>query len=251
MSKSITNDNDRARVLLNIAIATSGSCHDKMIAVKYGWTMRTSFGSPSPQFLPYELCEVINMPLQEGDIIRCETNRSHKYSISKFIKINSNNGAFGSKEYLCQEIGGEERCRISNESISILRFMDKSLLYTGKENQIYNWARKSFLGRYNTNADYYKRCGGVDITGNLLTIWSRPHIWAIDKKINEKTMYAHPRKFVMEWDKSTRLKDIVNHLNENGFADDYEYKEDEPIFGMGGCVKITKDSLSKMIDTAL
>jgi len=244
-------DSDRARVLLNIAIETSGSCHNKMMEVKNGWKIRGIYGDPAPQFLPEELCNVIGMPLEEGDIIRCETNRSHKFSISKFIKINSENGIWGSRVYLCQEIGGEGLCNISNESISILRFMPKTLLYTGKENQIYNFAKKAFLGRYNKNSDYMKRCGGVDITGNTLTIWSRPHIWAQTKKIKGKEMYAHPKKFVMEWDKNTRLKDIVNYLNQNGFSKEYEYKEYEPVEGMRGCIRITKNSLNKVLEDTL
>ena len=240
---------DSERVLMNIALATSGSCFDKMTRLENGWLIRTSYGDPSPQFLPVELCEAIGMPLQEGDYIRCETNRSHPFSLSRFVKINSQDGgAWGSHEYLCEKIGSKELCRISNESISVLRFMSKSMLYIGKEKQIYDWAYKAFSPRYNKKADRYKRCGGVDITGNKLTIWSRAHIFTQEKKGKDGiTLFAQPRKFVMEWNNKTILKDIIKYLNDNGFVNEYEYAEKEPTSGMGGCFKITKKDVENLI----
>lgn len=235
---------DKERVLMNIAIATSGTCHDKMAVLKQGgWQIRTRWGDSVPQFLPLELCEQIGMPLAVGDIIRCETNQRHSFSISKYVKT------IGSHEYLCEMIGGKSLCRISNEMISILRFMPKEKLYVGKEKQIYDWSYKAFLRRSNDKADYYKRCGGVDISGDTLVIWSRSHIFGQEKKgDNGETLYAQPRKFIMNWSPKTRLKDIINHMNENGFDKAYDYKKEESQEGNGGMCKFTKENLQKVFD---
>lgn len=240
---------DRERILMNIAIATSGSCHDAMTPLQNGWRIRTSFGQPAPQFLPLDLCNILEIPLEEGDIVRCETNRNHPWSISQFVRINSENGGgFGSKEYLCREIGGDKICRISNERLSVLRFISKPLLYSGKEKQIYDWGQKAFMKRYNPDADRYKRCGGVNVKPDEVIIHSRAHIFAQERTEGEKTLYAQPRKFVVPWDKKTRLKDIVAAMREQGFAKDYEYGEEEPTEGMGGCCKMTKASVTKALE---
>ena len=242
---------DRERILMNIAIATSGSCHDQMSALKNGWCIRTTFGKPSPQFLPLDLCNILQMPLEEGDIVRCETNRKHPWSISQFVKINSEDGGyFGSKEYLCREIGGDKLCRIHNESLSVLRFISKPLLYSGKEKQVYDWGHKAFTHRYNPDADRLKRCGGVEVKPQEVIIYSRAHIFAQERTKGDKTLYAQPRKFVVPWNKKTRLKDIIEAIRAQGFASDYEYGETEPSEGMGGCVKMTRDSLVNNLEAA-
>jgi hypothetical protein len=239
--------NDTERVLLNIAIATSGSCFDEMTKIKGGYSaIRTSFGHPVPQFLPLTTLKTLDMPLEEGDIIRCETNRTHQWSISKFIEILSDSGgAFGSIEYLCQKIGGTETCRISNESITVLRFMSQSLLLCGQEKKIYDWCYKAFKERYNKDGDYYKRCGGVEIKPDSAIVWSRPHVWSqVSKGKQGETLYAVPKQFIIPWDKKTRLKDIIAEMKKQGFAKKYEYSKVEQTEGMGGCCKITKKDIN-------
>lgn len=239
--------NDTERILFNIAIETSGSCHDRMKRVKNGWTLRTIFDRPAAQFIPLEMAEDLEMPLEKGDIVRCETNRSHQWSISKFTDHLGSNGAFGSAEYLCQKIGSTETCRIHNERISVLRFMPPNMLLYGKEKQIYDWCYKAFEKKYNKDADYFKRCGGVEIKHDKATVWSRAHIWEQEKIENGKTLYSLPKKFEIPWNKKTRLKDIVLEMKKQGFAKKYEYAESEPAYGMGGCCKITKESLTKIL----
>lgn len=235
---------DKDRLLMNIAIASSGTCHDKMMVLESGWKIRTRWGNPVPQFLPLELCDMIGMPLSTGDIIRCETNQNHSFSISKYIK------SLGSHEYLCEMIGGKSLCRISNEMINVLRFMPKEKLYVGKEKQLYDWSYKAFSPQYNKKSDYYShRCGGVDITGNTITIWSRAHVFIQEKKDkNGEILHAQPKKFVMEWNSKTRLKDIVNYINKNGFGKDYEYKKEEQKEGNGGMCKFTREDILKVFD---
>ena len=240
--------NDTERILLNIAIEASGSCHDRMERLQNGWTLRTIFDRPASQFMPLEMAKDLGMPLEKGDIVRCETNRSHQWAISKFIDYLGSNGAWGSDEYLCQKIGSTETCRVHNERISVLRFMPPNMLLYGKEKQIYDWCYKAFLKRYNKDADYFKRCGGVEIKPDKAIVWSRPHIWAQEEKGEEgKTLYAVPRKFEVSWDKKTRLKDIIAEMKKQGFAKKYEYAEKESTEGMGGCCKITKRDIDSVL----
>lgn len=42
---------DRERVLMNIAVDTAGTVHDEMQRHECGWTLRHTFGKPSPQFV--------------------------------------------------------------------------------------------------------------------------------------------------------------------------------------------------------
>jgi hypothetical protein len=249
--------NDTERVLMNIAIEASGSCHDKMVSLTGGWKLRTIFGRPAAQFLPTEMCDILEMPLEVGDIVRCETNRSHDFSISKFVGTNSESGgAWGSTEYLCQKIGSEELCRVHNERLSVLRFMPKDLLYVGKEKQIHDWCRKAFNRRYNPDADHHKkRCGGVDVKDGTAIVWSRAHIFYASKRLESEgepvvELHAQPRKFVVEWNKKTRLKDIVQQMRDQGFALDYEYATEEPTEGMGGCCKMTRKDVVDALESS-
>lgn len=229
--------NDTERILMNIAIETSGNCHNEMKIIIGRWQIRTSFNKPTPQFLPLELCKLIEMPLECGDIIRCETNRSHKWSISKLVEI-------GEEAWICQQIGGKDIVKIYNERISVLRFMPKRLLLQGKEKKIYDWCYKAFLPRYNDKANYYKRCGGVEIKPNVAIVWSRPHIFDQEKlSKNKETLYAVPRRFEISWNQKTRLKDIVKDIKAQGFDKDYEYNTTRPTQGMGGCCTFTKENI--------
>ena len=108
-----------------------------------------------------------------------------------------------------------------------------------------------FLKRYNPDADYFKRCGGVDIMPEKMTVWLRAHIWQQEKRQKDGSiLYAQPRKFIIPWSKKTRLKDIVGYMREQGFAEDYEWAEVEPTEGMGGCTKITRDTLVKSLESS-
>jgi len=244
--------NDTERILLNIAIETSGSCHNRMEQIKNGWTLRTIFDRPAAQFLPLEMLKEMGMPLEKGDIIRCETNRSHEWSISKFVDyISDDGGDWGSCEYLCQKIGSHETCRVHNESITVLRFMPQNLLLYGKAKQIHDWCHKAFRERYNEDADYFKRCGGVEIKHDTAIVWSRPHIFAHEKKGEDgDTLYALPKKFEIPWNKKTRLKDIIAEMKKQGFGEDYEYSKTESEEGMGGCTKITKKDIAGVFNSA-
>lgn len=235
---------DFERVLMNIAVDTSGSFCDKMMKLANGWTLRYSFGEPAPQFVPLELAKVINMPLKKGDIVRCKTNPNHHWGISVYIEGKQYH------DFLLQEIGGKALLRMSNEDFEVLRFMVPERLYTGHQYQVYIWAsRKAFSERYNKNADYYKRCGRVEFEEDNLIIWCRAHICTMEGKgENGETTYAQPKKFTMKWNKKTRLKDIISVMDEQGFNSEFEYTTEKPIEGQAGCVTITRDDLVRVFN---
>jgi hypothetical protein len=224
---------------MNIAIDVAGTVHDTMERLACGWNLRFTFDSPSAQFIPPELAERIEMPMRAGDIIRCVTNPNHLWGISELIEVHGNGN------FLLREIGGNRLCNMGNESVHVLRFMHPSRLYTGSKYKIYQWIiTKAFSERYNPDGDYLKRCGGVQFDGDMLTIWSRPHIWSMEK-VNEskETLYAHPKKFTMQWSDKTKLRDIINSMKDQGFADDFEFFPEKPTEGQTGFVTFTRDRL--------
>ena len=230
---------DKVRVLQAIAIETAGSVHNRMEIANTpgGWTIRTAFGRPSPQFLPLDLAKLLRLPLEPGDIIRCQTNPCHDWGISEFVE-----SIDGSDHYfLLREIGSGRLMRMENESFDVLRFMPPNMVLTGDKHKMYRWANKAFSSRYNKHADYFKRCGGIKVGNEVLTIWSRPHVWC--SIANKDGMIRQPRKFTIPWNKKTRLKDIVAALVEQGFAEEFEFGPDEPSEGMAGCAKVTRSDL--------
>lgn len=230
---------DFERVLMNIAIDTTGTVHDTMRRIKNGWTMRFIFDHPAPQFIPIEMAKDINMPLKKGDIVRCKTNPNHHWGISVFVE------QLEYSRFLLQKIGGEALCNMNNESLDILRFMNPARLYTGHQYQVYLWAsKKAFQERYNKDADYFKRCGGVEFDGDKLIIWCRPHICTLEKRQADKSvLYAQPKKFILNWDKNTRLKDIITAMKEQGFATDFIYAPEKPTEGQGGYTSLTRSDI--------
>ena len=228
--------NDRDRVMMNIAVHTSGSIHDKMERLKGGWTMRFRFGKPVAQFIPEEMAKAIDMPLVNGDIIRCFTNPNHEWGISELVERRGYAG------WLLREIGGDRTCDMQNESVDVLRFMPPALLYTGVKHKIYKWASRSVFSERH-GGDYLKKCGGVEFDGDELIIWCRPHVLALEKTVDGERVYAQPKRFTLKWDKRIRLRDIVSAMREQGFGEDFEYGPNEPKEGMGGFAKITRDDL--------
>lgn len=236
---------DRERVLMNIAVDTSGYCFDTFERLNGGWKLKFRFGRCAPQFVPEEMATKLNMPLKPGDIIRCSTNPNHAWGISELVEKT------GFSDFLLRMIGGEKLLNMGNESVDVLRFMSPYRLYTGHKFQVYKWASsKAFSTRYNPQADYFKRCGGVDIDGDDLIIWSRPHIWASEKTIDGVTLFAQPRRFAMKWSDKTKLKDIVGAMLSQGFADEFEYLPTEPTEGQAGRAKITRDALLGVLNSA-
>lgn len=238
--------NDRERVLMNIAVDTSGSSCDTMERLECGGTLRFTFDRPSPQFVPPELADKIGMPMKPGDVIRCCTNPNHFCGIAELLEVR------GHSDFLLREIGGSRTVNMGNESVHVLRFMSPSRLYTGVKHKIYKWASgKAFSERYNPEADYFKRCGGVEFDGDTLTIWMRSHIWGMEKKGPDgTTLHAQPRKFVMQWGDSTKLKDIVSAMIDQGFGDDFEYLPEKPTDGQAGYVSFTRDDISRVVQEA-
>ncbi len=249
---------DRDRVLMNIAVDTAGSVHHTMdpISGLGGWCLRCSFGNPAPQFIPEELAGRIDMPLKSGDIVRCETNPDHAWGIAEYIE--------GRDPFILREIGGQKLLRMGNERLAILRFMPPGRLYTGKKRQVYVWTQKAFMGRYNPEADYFKRWGGAFFEHGVfpgvyrehefdrVTFWSRAHIWQAETRGSngDPILYAQPRRFALEWDKKTRLKDVVAAMLGQGFAKDYEYLPEKPTDGMAGCATFTRDSLVSALESS-
>lgn len=232
-------ESDRDRVLMNIAVDTAGTIYDSFERVAGGWNLRFTFDRPSAQFIPEKLALALKMPLQPGDIVRCKTNPNHRWGISEFVE------RLGYAEFLLREIGGNKLLKMGNESIDVLRFMSPSRLYTGTKYHIYKWVtEKAFSERYNPNADYFKRCGGVEFNDNTLVIWSRPHIWVMERVVDGQTQYAQPRRFTLEWSNKTRLKDIVGAMKEQGFAEDFEFSPERPLEGMAGFATVTKNFLT-------
>jgi hypothetical protein len=235
---------DFERVLMNIAIDTAGSVHDEMRRLASGWQLRFTFDCPAPQFIPLEMAKAIDMPLKKGDIVRCQTNPNHHWGISVFVE------QLKYSEWLLQEIGGDRQLKMGNESLDVLRFMQPSRLYTGHQRQVYLWASsKAFSKRYNKQADYFKRCGGVTFNGDTLIIWCRPHIWTMEKKGEDGvTLYAQPKKFTMQWGEKTRLKDIITTMRDQGFGSEFEFSPMKPTEGQAGYARFTKSDLEKIIE---
>lgn len=236
--------NDFERVLMNIAVDTAGTVHDSIHRLASGWQLRfTVNDNPAPQFIPLELAKGINMPLTKGDIVRCRTNPNHHWGISVFVE------QLGYSDWLLQEIGGTAQVKMENESLDVLRFMSLSRLYTGHQYQVYLWAaRKAFSEKYNKEADYFKRCGGVEFKGDTLTIWSRAHSFSMDKKTDDgMILYAQPKKFTLKWGKDTKFKDIIAAMHEQGFGTDFEYLPEKPAEGQAGYACFTKKDVEKIL----
>ena len=236
---------DRERVLMNIAADTSGSCFDAMKRLEGGWSLRVRFGRPVAQFLPTEMCEKIGMSMRPGDIVRCQTNPNHAWGISELVEQT------GYSDFVLRLIGGDKLLNMGNESVEVLRFMDPSRLYTGAKFKIYQWASgKAFSARYNPHADYFKKCGGVEFDGDTLIIWCRPHIWAMEKMgENDTQLFAQPKRFTLQWSDKTRLTDIVRAMEEQGFAEDFEFAPEEPTEGQAGYTKITRGDLLEALES--
>lgn len=236
---------EKERVLMNIACEL-GSVIGCRIETIGQWPIRIRFGNPAPQFVTESAAEALGLPLKEGDIVQCVTNSSHDWGISEYTGIEETK--YSGPVFLLREIGSERICRMGNERLEILRFMPPYLLYTGKKKQVYDWAYKAFKeSGPNPDADYFKRCGGVEFDGDIITIWSRAHVWNQEKQKqgdNEETLYAQPRSFSFRWDKKTRLKDMIAAMRAQGFKKDYEWAPEQPSEGMGGCVTLTKERLT-------
>jgi len=230
---------ERDRILMNIAVDTAGSVHNKINRLENGWSLRFCFDNPAPQFIPTELADKIDMPLKKGDVVRCQTNPNHHYGISEYVESK------GYSEWLVKEIGGERLCNLSNEGLDVLRFMAPHRLYYGTKSKLYVWATtKAFSGRYNPDAQHSKRCGGVEFDEDKMIIWRRAHVWYQEGK---NGTHAQPKRFEMKWDDKTRLCDIVGSMKDQGFADDFEYATKEPTNGMAGCAKFTRNDIVKVL----
>lgn len=230
---------DRDRVMMNIAVETAGSVFDQMTCLKGGWTLRTRFGDPAPQFVPLSLAQKLHVPLTEGDIVRCCTNPHHPWGIAEMVEYVEHDTS------LLREIGGTRLCNMSNERYDVLRFMSPHLLYTGKKYQLYLWAYKAFHERYNPDADYLKRCGGIEFKGDQMHIWSRPHVWA---QFNKDGQHRQPRRFTLTWGPKTRLKDVITAMRDQGFALPFDTGPEEPTQGMAGCARFTRQSLVEALN---
>ena len=234
---------DRDRVLMNIAVKTAGSVHDKMRQLDIGWSVRFLFDRPAPQFVPAEMADQLGMPMKPGDIVRCQTNPYHRWGIAELVKC------YGFSDFVLREIGGDALFNMGNESLDVLRFMPESLLYTGAKYRIHEWASgKAFRRPHNPDADHFKRCGGVKFDGDTLIVWSRPHVFGAERQQKGgPTLYAQPRKFTLPWGEKTRLKDIVNAMREQGFAEDFEYAPEEPTEGQSGYAKFTRADIERIL----
>lgn len=235
---------DFERVLMNIAVDTAGGCFDKMVRLNGGWHLRFRFDHPVAQFVPLEMAQSIDMPLKKGDVVRCKTNPNHHWGISIFVK------QLAYSDWLLQEIGGNATLKMLNEDLDVLRFMSPSRLYTGHKAKVYQWASsKAFSERYNGEAGQFKRCGGVEFDGDTLIIWCRAHIFAMERLgDDEKTFYAQPKRFTMPWGKTTRLKDIIASMSEQGFGSDFEYAPEKPIEGQAGYASFTRKDIEKVLN---
>lgn len=234
---------DKERVLMAIAAQTAGTVHDEMRPLRSGWRLRFIFDRPAPQFIPTEMADAIELPLVPGDIVRCKTNPNHQWGISEFVEKT------GYSDFVLKEIGSDRLLNMSNEALDVLRFIPQHLLYTGKKQQIYEWAsQKAFSEQCNPQADHFKRCGGVSFDGDTLTIWCRAHIFCMEKKSEDgRTLYAQPKKFTLRWSGKTKLKDIIEAMNEQGFGNEFEYLETQPTEGQQGYAKFTRGDIERVL----
>lgn len=232
---------DRERILSTI---TGRLATTLLLGHKRGDSLYRDFdGNPYPQFE-----SSFNVKPNRGDIVKCNTQLSEEWKFARFLEDhNGSNGGY----WLLQQIGGKMRVKMHNESISVLIGIGKEALSEGYEWKTYQNARKAFYPRFNRKADSYAaRCGGVYIEGENLKIWVRPHIFGQEKTVDGKKLYAHPYIIEMKWSKKTKLKDIVETMIQAGFPREYEFYETPPEKGMGGCITITKESMTKALENA-
>lgn len=184
-----------------------------------------------------------------GDIVMCRTGRVSRWKIAYFVE-DCRDGWGG--YHLLREIGSNRLCRMSNESLDTLIGVSPNLLLDGLRRKIYGWATvEAFSRRYNPKSDHWIRCGGAEfVAEDIIRIWVRPHIFVQDKSEDGRTLHAQPWSVDVPFSKKTRLRDIVSALIAAGFPRKWEYTENEPTCGMGGCAKITKDSLTGMLKNA-
>lgn len=234
---------DFERILMNITVQTSGSPFDMMVRLDSGWDLRERFGRFVPQFMPIQMAAVINMPLQSGDIVRCQTNPHHHWGVSIFVR------SFGPSNFILRELGGSAELNMYNEDFYVLRFMPEYLLYSGHQHKIYTWIMtKAFSKTYNDQAELMKKPGGVEFDGDKVTFWSRSHIFAMEKRADDgSTLYAQPKQFEMLWSKKTRLKDIIATMQEQGFSEPFKFTHAKSPAGYGGCLSFTRENFEGMI----
>ena len=234
---------EKERVLKNILLQTTRCIWDRSIQVINSWTLMSRHNNIPPQFIPREMAKVINMPLKPGDIVKCSTNPNHDWGISEYREPGPEYSS-----WILKEIGSDRLLRMFNEDLEVLRFMPEHLLYTGLKYKLWNWAQKAFWQRYNPEYEYTKRFGGAEFVDDKLIIWSRSHIWrtSISPKMCP-VLLAQPKKFVIEYDKKIRLKDIVFQMIDQGFAEDYEYLPNLPEEGQFGYVSFTAKDIQNIL----
>jgi len=249
----LTKETDKARVLKNIAIETAASPWDgrqeiTIISEKWGpqrHRLIERFGDLKPQWVYRDVAAGIGLPLKQGDVVRCQSNSSHKWGISVYQRTDQQLG--GDPIFHVTELGGKDRCRISNEELLVLRFMSPALLYTGHQRRVYRFCGLAFLERWNDQADYFKRCGGIHFDGDQVTIWIRTWMNLSKKSEDNIELFPQPRKVTMTWGPKTRLKDIIAVLNTE-LTQETEYLPTKPTRGTAGVTSITKADVLNILN---
>lgn len=237
----LNTDSDKTRVLRNILVHTTRSPYGDTVTTKEGVTIHVMFGQPAPQFMSRSSAELIGMPLVPGDIVKCSTNPNHDWGIAEYVE---DLPAYSSS--LLREIGSTRLVRMINETLEVLRFMPPHWLLTGLKYKMYRFAMLAFYPRYNPymNGDHrFRYCGGVEVGDESINIWVRPHLFEMEMRRDEVTIYAQPRRIVVPYSRKTRLKDIVEALEVGGFSWPFEYTLDKPMKGTGGIAIFTREQL--------
>jgi len=227
----VKTNNDKARILKDIIIwLDMGSdshlrCGKRETvvgthAVKLNWE-----GEIAPQFVTFGLFNRSVEP-PKGSIVKCGTNPDHDWGIARYVSHNDDH-------YVLSEIGNPERTlRMYNEHLSVLVGVPWHVTAEGWERQMYEWAIKAILERWNERATYPLRFRGAEVHDDILTIKIGRHIWAatVRRETPEgtKTFRYRVRSFDIPVNKKTRLKDIVKTLHTQGFDATWSDDELEP-----------------------
>ncbi len=225
--RSMSAMTDQQRLLMQLACDTGGMYGEPVLFdAPNSVELRVWFNEVRPQFVPDYAPDELGMPLRPGDIVRCKTaavRGMFPWAVAFYEGTSDASGAFGSDVYLLREIGGDRRCNMSNEMLEVLRFHDPNDYLEGWRNRCRRWVGMAFTSRYNHEIEdggWSRRLGPLWVGPDRMVWYSRQHFAVVGG--------GAMRRFEMPISKATRLKHIVECMNDNGFLDDFDESFEMP-----------------------
>jgi len=223
-------ETDKERILKHISYFLSFSkfdVHRKMAECETIIGKKRVFvdyqGRPEPQWVGMSWYNEDMILPPKGSIVMCGTNPFHPWGIARY---HSGTGSdYNPKDpWMLQMIGDPDRlCTMANERLDVLIGVRKEYLLEGLEYRMYNWAKRCTWERY--GGDYFStRFDDVEFfeggVGKVMRLFTRPHIWQVPR-----FKRSIPRSFDIQIGKNTRLRDIREALEKQGWAE--KWQEDE------------------------